>query len=142
MLNICDRDLDILARTIYGEARGELNHAAGGIKSLQAIGWVVRNRTKQKQFSPYVYKVCMQPWQFSCWNLNDPNRKALLDVTLDDKVFQECYLAATSVLFNRVNDCTSGADHYHSTYIDAPYWAVGKTSCAKIGQHLFYKLGA
>lgn len=141
MLKICDQDLDILARTIYGEARGELNHATGGIKSLHAIGWVVRNRTKQKQFSPYIYKVCMQPKQFSCWNVNDPNRKKLLEVTFDDENFQECYLAATLVLFDRVNDCTNGADHYHSIYIGSPYWAAGKTPCAEIGHHVFYKLG-
>lgn len=141
MLKICDQDLDILARTIYGEARGELNHPDGGIKSLQAVGWVVRNRTKQKRFSPYVYKVCMQPWQFSCWNVHDSNRKKLLEVTLNDKHFQECYLAATQVLFERVNDCTNGADHYHSNYIDLPYWTVGKIPCAEIGRHVFYKLG-
>lgn len=141
MLKIQDRDLDILARTIYGEARGELHHPTGGVESLHAVAWVVKNRAKHAQFSPYIYKVCMQPWQFSCWNLNDPNRRKLLDVTFDDKVFQECYLTAALVLFDRVNDCTNGANHYHSTYIAPPYWAVGQTPTITIGHHAFYKLG-
>jgi N-acetylmuramoyl-L-alanine amidase len=141
MHKIHDRDLDTLARTIYGEARGELTYPTGGVESLQAVGWVVKNRTKHPQFSPYVYKVCMQPWQFSCWNVNDPNRRKLLDVTFDDDTFQACYLAAALVLFNRVSDCTKGANHYHSTYIDAPYWAAGQSPTTTIGRHVFYKLG-
>ena len=140
MLKIHERDLDILARTIYGEARGELNHPDGGMKSLQAIAWVVKNRAKHLQFSPYIHKVCMQPWQFSCWNMNDPNRKILLEANFADKVFQKCYLAATSVLFDNIDDCTNGANHYHSTAIAPPYWAKNQNPTTTIGRHIFYKL--
>lgn len=140
MLKIHERDLDILARTIYGEARGELSYPDGGIKSLEAIGWVVKNRTKYMQFSPYIHKVCMQPWQFSCWNLEDPNRKILLAASFDDAVFRQCFLAATKVLFDQSIDCTNGANHYHCINIAPPYWAKGHEPTATIGRHVFYKL--
>jgi spore germination cell wall hydrolase CwlJ-like protein len=140
MLKIHERDLDILARTIYGEARGELNNPEGGMQSLQAVGWVIKNRAKMLQFSPYIHKVCMQPWQFSCWNLNDPNRKSLLETSFEDKVYRACFLAATRVLFDNTIDCTKGANHYHSTNIAPPYWAVSKNPTVTIGHHIFYKL--
>lgn len=133
-------DLDILARTIYGEARGELKHPNGGMKSLQAVAWVVKNRSALKQYDPSIHNVCTQPWQFSCWNEKDPNRQILLAVTLKDKVFQKCYLAATTVLFDDIKDCTQGATHYHSTAIAAPYWAKGQIPSTIIGNHIFYKI--
>ena len=40
-------DIHILARTIYGEARGEYYRLDGGLSSLIAIGNVVKNRLKQ-----------------------------------------------------------------------------------------------
>ena len=141
MKTLEDKDLDIMARTIYGEARGELNHPDGGIKSLHAVGWVIKNRTKMPQYSAYVHEVCMQPWQFSCWNINDVNRLKLLKADLNDKIYRKCYLAATEVLFGRIPDCTHGANHYHSTDIPPPYWAKGQDPTAKIGRHVFYKLG-
>lgn len=140
MLKIEERDLEILARTIYGEARGEFHYPNGGMKSLQAIAWVVKNRAKLPQYTPYIYKICMQPWQFSCWNINDPNRKILLEASFAKKVFQQCYLAATTVLFGDIDDCTKGANHYHNVAINPPYWAKGQKPTAFIGHHIFYKL--
>lgn len=135
-----EQDLDVLARTIYGEARGELRHPNGGMKSLQAVAWVVKNRSIHKQYSSSIQKVCTQAWQFSCWNLNDPNRNILLGATFADNVFQKCYLAATTVLFGDIEDCTNGATHYHHLAINIPYWAVGQKPTATIGKHIFYKL--
>lgn len=140
MHNITEADLMILARTIYGEARGELAKANGGVKSLEAVAWVVKNRASQKRFGKSVSNVCLQPWQFSCWNSSDPNRSALLGVSFDDKVFQSCYLAATNVLFGKSEDCTLGADHYHSLHA-APYWAKNELQTVQIANHIFYKLG-
>ena len=49
-------------------------------------------------------------------------------------------LAATRVLFDNTIDCTKGANHYHSTNIAPPYWAVSKNPTVTIGHHIFYKL--
>ena len=142
MHKITEKDINILARTIYGEDRGELNHPKGGMQSLHAVGWVVRNRTQMPQYSKHIHEVCTQSWQFSCWNCNDPNYLKLQAVTFDNQAFRSCYLAATQVLFANIKDCTFGANHYHSTGIAPPYWAKGNTPTTQIGQHIFYKLGA
>lgn len=135
-----EHDLDTLARTIYGEARGELHHPSGGVKSLHAVAWVIKNRAALKQYSSSIREVCTQSWQFSCWNVRDPNREILLKATFADTIFQQCYLAATTVLFGNIEDCTHGATHYHSTSIRTPYWAVGHAPTITIGHHVFYKL--
>lgn len=72
-----NRDTDILARTIYGEARGE------SISGQEAIASVILNRVAfAKRRGRYwwgntIAGVCLAPWQFSCWNENDPNRKII-----------------------------------------------------------------
>ncbi|MCX7342716.1 MAG: cell wall hydrolase [Proteobacteria bacterium] len=138
--NITEADLMILARTIYGEARGELSKPGGGMQSLEAVAWVVKNRALQKRFGKSISNVCLQPWQFSCWNQSDPNRPKLLSTNFDDKIFQTCFLAATNVVFGNVADCTFGADHYHSLHVN-PYWSKNAAPTAQIANHLFYKLG-
>ena len=40
-----------------------------------------------------------------------------------------------------IADPTAGADHYCADYIAAPKWARGRTPTAKIGRHLFFRLG-
>jgi len=141
MLKFNETDLMILARTIYGEARGELKLANGGLQSLEAVAWVVKNRTRHKRFGESIVAVCLQPWQFSCWNVNDPNRFELLHTTLENKILQTCFLSAANVLFDKVTDCTNGADHYHSIRIKPPNWGKDLVPTAQIANHIFYKLG-
>ncbi|MES2252810.1 MAG: cell wall hydrolase, partial [Pseudomonadota bacterium] len=75
-------DIDILARTIYGEARGEYGRVDGGLAALIAVGNVIVNRTQQQTwFGRTVRDVCLKPYQFSCWNRNDPNLPKLMEVT-------------------------------------------------------------
>jgi hypothetical protein len=66
-----EKDRDILARTIFGEARGE------GVAGQIAVAWTIRNRVndgKDKSWWGEGYAgVCQKPYQFSCWNKNDPN---------------------------------------------------------------------
>ena len=40
-----------------------------------------------------------------------------------------------------IADPTGGADHYYADYIAAPKWARGRTPTARIGRHLFFRLG-
>ena len=65
---VTEKDRDILARTLWGEARGE--GPAGQI----AVAWTIRNRVfdgKEKSWWGEGYAgVCQKPWQFSCWNRN------------------------------------------------------------------------
>lgn len=127
-------DLDILARTIWGEARGE--HFEGKV----AVGHVVLNRAKaQHRRETTIAGVATEPFQFSCWNPDDPNRNKLEEVSLNDRFFRASLKAALIAIEEqeRGEDPTGGATHYHTTQV-SPVWSAGKAPSAKIGSHLFY----
>lgn len=131
------KELDIMARTIYGEARGEKSDNA-----LKAIAHVILNRTKdkEKKWDSCPIKVSQQKYQFSCWNRNDPNYKLITRVTLKNKSFRRAYKAALQALKSK--DITNGANHYHSVFMKRkPKWAKSKKMIAltRIGNHKFYR---
>jgi N-acetylmuramoyl-L-alanine amidase len=135
------RDIDILARTIWGEARG------GGYSGMAAVASVIMNRVnldlnhdgKPDWWGEGVQGVCLKKWQFSCWLENDPNRAKLLAVNERDGLFRQALAIARKAVAGEMKDETKGATHYHAIYM-TPKWAVGKRWCARIGRHLFYRL--
>jgi spore germination cell wall hydrolase CwlJ-like protein len=135
-------DIDILARTIYGEARGEYHHPRGGLSAYIAVGNVVMNRLKQKSwFGHSIRDVCLKPFQFSCWNHDDPNYKLLQNPPLNDALFHTCKKVAEGVIMHKWPDLTQGADHYYCDSMKmAPSWAVGHKPVVIIGRHRFFKL--
>lgn len=124
-------DIDILARTIYGEARGE--STAGQI----AVGNVILNRYKShKWFSGNtISETCKKPFQFSCWNTNDANYHKILTAT--EAVLKPFWNIAERLINGEYADNTNGATHYHTNKIK-PAWTKGKLPCATIGNHIFY----
>ncbi len=132
-------DLIVLAKTIYGEARGENK------PGKYAVALVIHNRWKKiikKKPKTQIKDVCLAPYQFSCWNKNDTNYKVLStdDSDINKKGFHDRLMEALYVLCVHElddDDITNGATHYH-TYNILPYWAKGKEPCAKIGNHWFY----
>lgn len=135
-------DIDILARTIYGEARGE------GLEGMEAVACVVMNRYRSHKWYcgytwingmkvPSVAQTCLKRFQFSCWNKNDPNLDKVLKVTSADKQFIECLLVAKRAVSGELKDFTHGATYYHTRAIK-PYWARKKSPCYETGNHLFY----
>lgn len=129
-------DIDILARTIYGEARGEYYNF--GLASFIAIANVVVNR-KTKKFQKTISDVCLAPYQFSCWNKNDPNYVIISNPTIDSMIFDRCLVVAENVLKQNWPDLTDGCDHYHLKGIK-PYWAAHLKPKRIIGSHYFYEL--
>ena len=143
MTDSIDVDIDILARTIYGEARSE------GTEGMEAVACVVMNRYKShKWFCGYVIKdgakvpsvaqTCLKRFQFSCWNKNDPNLPKIKRVTPEDKIFKLCLQIARAAVCGNLKDFTNGAVYYHTKAI-MPKWAVGKSPCYEVKNHLFYK---
>jgi N-acetylmuramoyl-L-alanine amidase len=137
-----EADIDIVARTIYGEARGE------GYRGMVAVAWVIRNRVeadlghdgKPDWWGEGYAGVCLKPWQFSAWNENDPNRKLLEGLTDLNMHFLTAKEAARDVLEGKVGDPTNMATHYFNPHVvAAPKWAGGKIPCAIIGDHHFYR---
>lgn len=129
-----EQSIEIMARTVWGEARGE--PARGKI----AVGWVIRNRAARPGWWGHdIITVCMAPRQFSCWNTDDPNARKGAAVTLDKPSFLRCYAYAAGVLAGLHYDWSNGATHYYATSISAPGWALGMSETARIGRHIFLK---
>ena len=135
-------EIDILARTIYGEARGEYEGIDGGISALIAVGNVVMNRVKvQGRYGKSIQEVCLKPWQFSCWNKEDPNRVLLAEDKIRDPLFAVCYRVATKVALEEWPDLTKGSDHYHASTLPIfPSWTRGRKPKVRLAKHIFYQL--
>jgi spore germination cell wall hydrolase CwlJ-like protein len=130
---------DILARTIWGEARGET------LNGKEAVANVILNRFKLAQrrgsfwWGNTIEEICQKPMQFSCWNHNDPNYPKLIAVTEADQQFAICQRIARRALSGVLPDHTFDADHYHEASIH-PNWSEGRVPTATIGHHVFYQL--
>lgn len=133
-----ERDLtnpvDVLARTLYGEARGEGTHG------MRAVACTIRNRANNPRWwGKDIVTVCLKPWQFSVWNQGDPNRAKILAATIRDRMFPEALEVARDTVAGRLPQLTNRSDHYHTKAV-RPIWSRGKTPVATIGGHLFFRL--
>lgn len=135
------QDCDTLARTLYGEVRGEIAAIDGGVAALMAVGAVVRNRAQQQTwFGKTISEVCCKPQQFSCWNADDPNYPQLLRAEEDPTVWAECWRVAEGMLWHNWPDITRGADHYYALTHQLPAWAAGQHPVFRLRSHLFFRL--
>jgi len=136
---VTEKDRDVLARTLWGEARGE--SLAGQI----AVAWTIRNRVndgKDKSWWGEGYAgVCQKPYQFSCWNKNDPNYSCLSGAKpIPFREFAQAKIAADQVINGKVPDPTGGATHYYATTMPKPpTWTRGAKQTLKLGHHAFFK---
>jgi N-acetylmuramoyl-L-alanine amidase len=127
--------IDTLARTIWGEARGE------GPAGMAAVASVILNRAALPRWWGHdVVSCCRHPLQFSCWNADDPNRAKLLAVSGVDPSYDVADAIARLAIVGHLNDTTHGADSYYAQGSDMPPWAKGQSPVAAIGRHLFFRL--
>lgn len=136
MTKIDDRTLDIVARTLWGEARGEIRHG------LVAVAHVIRNRAAAPGWwGKDVESVCLKPYQFSCWNRGDPNYPYLAGLkAIPGREYVRCREVAVAVLEGLEPDPTRGATHYHAKSMRVPpKWTHGATLTTVIGGHRFFK---
>ena len=132
-------EVDVLARTLWGEARSE------GREGLEAVASVVLNRVKvSRKMAGYwwgndVIQVCQKPYQFSCWNKTDPQYRRVISVDEKDIYFVSCVRVARRALLGAIEDPTNNATHYHADYVN-PSWADPRKKTVIIGRHAFYKL--
>lgn len=133
-------DLEVLAKTIYGEARGE------GVSGMEAVACVILNRVKvalnhggKYWWGNDIKSVCLKKYQFSCWNENDPNSRVLSKDLSGNSVYMLCEAVASRAIKGCIPDQTGCATHYHTKSVK-PKWAENQVPTAVIGHHLFYKL--
>ena len=131
-LAVTSGDLDTLARTIFGEARGE------PLQGQQAVAWIVRNRVEHPGWwGRTVASVCLAPYQFSCWLESDPNREKMEALSTADPEYQILYEVGRSVMAGEVDDPTNGAVNYKVVGTPAK-WAEGVEPSCIIGSQEFY----
>ena len=132
-LKLLASDVDIMARTVYGEARGEDDEGRRAVAHTMLNRW----RTTDGQFrrDDTLATVCLRHVQFSCWNAGDPNLAKMMSVDVNDSVFRQC-LAAALIAIDEP-DFTEGARHYH-TKRSRPRWSRGHSPCYRHGVHVFF----
>lgn len=129
-------DIEVMARTIYGEARNQ------GIRGMTAVAMVIVNRVNDfsNRFGAGTVNVCLKPWQFSCWNDGDPNLEKLMLSRLESKPMWQSRIVAAMADDGLLVDITNGATHYHHRNI-FPWWmqSKGMIHTVDIGDHFFYR---
>jgi spore germination cell wall hydrolase CwlJ-like protein len=130
-------DAHWMALTMWGEGRNQ------GEEGMRAVGHVIRNRWLAKRHGAYVTDTVSAAWQFSCWNENDPNRAAMLNIedlprnSRDYRLWLAARRISAEILAGESIDPTGGALFYHTTDVQ-PAWSRGVEPVTQIGRHLFF----
>ena len=123
----------IVAQTILAEARGD------GRAGMYAVAACIKVRAQKRNLS--FKEVCLQPYQFSCWNKNDPNRKKM-DMLLTLPQAEYAWQLARNM--DKVNtEAINKADHYMTVKLwktGRVKWARGQKPVAFWGSHVFFRL--
>ena len=125
-------NIEWAARVAWGEARGEPD---GG---MQAVLNVMANRKADPRFPGSLAGVAKQPFQFSAYNADDPNRKKLEAVRENDPEYKQAIRLATFAQLGLLWDITDGATYYHHGKIEQPTYLSEAEVSAVIGSHIFY----
>lgn len=119
--------IECLVRNAYFESRNQ------GVKGMQAVTWVVLNRTKHPSYPSTPCAVIYAPFQFE-WTRNGK------PVQIKEKdAYMQAERVVEGVLSGKLKDNTNASTHFHSTRIK-PVWANRLSYTTTIGSHCFYKL--
>lgn len=144
---------DVVALTMYGEARGD-GRDGSSIEERLAVGCVIRNRlvVNPARYGESYQDVCWARAQFSCWNPNDPNsaelwahaRSIASGIRILDPLLRETRFLADGIVSGNIRDFVAGATHYYSPRSmkptgSVPAWAMGVTPIARVGSQLFFR---
>lgn len=123
------KEVYCLAEAIYFESNNE------SIRGQEAVGHVVLNRTKHKNFPSTVCKVINQKSKRYCQFSYKCDGKS--DVPPDRSKFYRTIKISEKVL-SGTRDNTFGAVYFHNSTVQ-PAWAKRSKLTAVIGNHKFYK---
>lgn len=129
---------ELMALTIWAEARSE------PYDGRRAVGSVILNRRdKNGWFGKTIHEVCLKPFQFSCYNRNDPQYTNLANIASNFGFATSKYGSLRSCLYiaNGLIDGTIpkylNIDHYHTLDIHTS-WDDKMEVAFEIGNHRFY----
>lgn len=129
-------ELEILARTIEAEARGE------AYEGKIAVGATIANRAASGSYGKDIRGVILRRGQFSPWNswtgyAKGEQGKDMMKL----KASEDSYKAANAILTGNYEDPTDGATHYVNEKVSKPAWLGAmkgrKRGTVTIGNHLF-----
>jgi len=162
-----DLAVDVFARTLFGEARGDMpeharhegtvsNDNRWNVNPYEAIAEVIMNRVDRyaarRSSMPtarHIIAVCQEPWQFSCWNHRlpsvynrmggqiDKNALAMLNADEDTPYFGRAIAVAKDFMAGNRTDHVNGAMFYYNPAKANPKWAPEATRTTSVGNHLF-----
>lgn len=122
-LNITQSDIDLLAKLVYAESRGE------PFNGKVAVASVVLNRALNPSFPSSIKGVIYQPRAFSCVHNN----------TINASANSECYLAVKDAILGK--DPTDKALFFYNPEITTCSWMKNtkKLNLKPIGHHMFFR---
>ncbi len=117
--NYSNSDLQLLARLIYAEARGE------SYTGQVAVGAVVLNRVKSSSFPNTISGVIYQPYAFTCVN--------------DGQINLKPNSTALSAARDAMNgwDPSYGCLYYYNPRVATSQWIFSRPTVVTIGNHVF-----
>lgn len=123
---------EVFAKTIYAEARGE------PLEGQQWVAWVIKNRAYRNK--PYwggntIKGVCLQPYQFECWN-------GRTDIPINEPAVYKKIRSWSDALYDAPHskDPTQNCDYYNNPAKEGmPAWTKNVDLIRKIGNHNFYR---
>lgn len=132
-------ELELMTLCIYGEARNQ------GLDGMLAVGSVILNRAKKPSWwGDSIKTVILKPWQFSCLNEKDPNRKTLENIAVDFNdslsrlnILRHCWWIAKGLQEGLLESNVGAATHYHTRQI-SPNWKEKLQKLTQVGDHIFY----
>ena len=119
--------IECLIKNAYFESRNQ------GVKGMQAVTWVVLNRTKHPSYPSTPCAVIYSPFQFE-WTRNGKTPQVK-----EKDAYMQAERVVEGVLSGKLKDNTNSSTHFHSARIK-PKWSNRLSYTTTIGSHCFYKL--
>ncbi len=135
-----NKEIELIAKTIWGEGRGESYEGKVAIGNVIVNRYNISQRTKKSDWwGNTIEQIILHPYQFSCHNHNDPNKSKIAKLTTADYQYRESLKIARGILSGTIKDNTFGATHYFAYKVVRPRWASSMKKTKRIGNHDFYK---
>lgn len=134
-------EMTILILTLYKEA------SARHEDEMMAVARVIQVRSEERELS--VRKVCLQPYQFSCWNGRANKRSNILKAYAGGQLrnthsWELAKYAATQVYLAKVKkgnlDDLPRWNHYYNPALCKPTWAGKMKEVKMVGHQVFGRI--
>lgn len=135
-VNITD-DNELLAVLLFSEVSKKAEFL---INDATAISCVILNRLKNpKRFGKSLREIVFAPYQFSGVNSTEWEKAVSKSFTEKERaIYNSLAEIAKTILAQKIEDITGGADHYFNPNLVMPKWAEKMKKVYSSGAHDFY----